>query len=124
MTFKRYGGRFTSNDENGDQRVGILGIFVLVGFVFAAPLLGEPYLVVVGFLLFFTFTCVSLMYRGGAQSGIRRKRYEMHVRAAIDAYQVGDIAAAKEAIRKAKIYRELPADLQQIEQSIASSSNN
>lgn len=114
MWYKRYGYRHPS----GNSGIGCIGasLSVIIGFTlaFLAALLAKNLLFLwLGVpLTFFGFWIAEKSFANEGQK-IRKRRFDFHIAKANKYLKVGKNSKAEEAIRKARIYGELPEQLKE-----------
>lgn len=118
MWYKRYG--YKGPRHSGAERFRVLLAIpvVIVIYVSLAAFFRSPW----PLLLIIPCSVVALEFMHRATMDIaprfRENRKSMHIGDAINAYEMGNVEAAKESIRKAAIYGELSEEAERIKNKI------
>ncbi|WP_231758789.1 hypothetical protein [Microbulbifer elongatus] len=114
MQIKRYGGKFGGGNDSGNNKIAKIGFYLFVASVFATIFFANPAFIIGGLLVLFLFTGIGMLVKGGESAGLREERYKQHLEDAERLFKEGDYLGASEAFRRAKIYGEIPTELQEM----------
>lgn len=119
MWYKRYGYKHPSNHGDGIGCVAFLIVLIVswsIPFLIAVLADSPWFLLLVIPLAIAGFEC-SIRYVQGEGARRKEKRQQHHIKKAVTYMDSGKKVKALESIRRAKIYGDIPPELQKYEES-------